>query len=353
MDNKTIATIIIIPAIIGLVILLVEYLIIQPLGGIGLLATVVISSIAITSFEYHYNKFLPFLGQQSLKTILSPWLNHYSVSFRGILEDILRTFSMMVPFSIVIAMIGSSYFIENSLLTSLKHENKITGLIVITFLLLYLSSILGKGYKGLCQLIILTGSISLFILYIPAIPTIGDAASFTVLESVLGRQSMTEKLFSVFIGIHLLILWIAGLIFLDSRNHAVPMEDEDFINEKVCSLLASNEIQRILAEQSKVKFADIQHRWAEFIEFPSDDYIYYLRHCVPISVEDQTVVLGYVNSGDKPMLDDVKMALEMDMKSHYGWRILKVKFVQIELEERNRIRMSLDKLSVNSTADPF
>jgi hypothetical protein len=47
LDNKTIATIIIIPAIIGLVILLVEYLIIQPLGGIGLLATVVISSIAM------------------------------------------------------------------------------------------------------------------------------------------------------------------------------------------------------------------------------------------------------------------------------------------------------------------
>lgn len=347
MDKQPFTSLFIVPIIIGIVIVSIEYLIVQPLGPIGLLIILISALLVVTVFEYYNNRIFPVLGWTDLRSTLEPLLSRES-PIRGIIRGVWKALAIIIPTILSLSLFASSYIIDDILLTDSIQSKFFVRSGIFVYVSIILSSVLSGRRKVMYLLIIFISGMSILALYLPIWSIFGSSSTTTLTEMafpMLSNRYLIEiqRLISIIISVILLCAWMITLS-IPSRQTIVQTALEDpLMYDNLQALFEDEEILSKVERQNTKKLEEIHAGWSEFIEFPTDDYIYYIRHWIPVRVEGQTVIIGYVNQGEDLLIEDVRFALQQDMQAHYGWSNLKIGYIQISLEKRNRIRALVER----------
>ncbi len=343
MDDKAkfAITIVVVPALLVIFGLILEYAIVQPFGVSGVITLFIIAIIGLMIFEYHFNWLFSRIGLESLRSYLSSWVSSQSSIAQFTVDKTMKILGMSLPPLFVFALASSSYLIDDDLSTKLKLNNSSFWLIPITALSIGLASALPKGYKGLNRTIAIVGSLAIFIQYTHSNSANEGEMLKTLFAIILGEENLSERAFSLIVAFQLLLVWTVSLIILGAGRPPIS----GLFARKLHSLVGSNEIQSILVNEDEKKFMEIKQDWMNFMLNPVDDYVSYLRDCVPLKFEDLLLTIGYPNTLGIAMLKDVRSALQSDLNAYFNEKYMTIEYTQISLEQCTEIQNSLIALA--------
>ena len=136
------------------------------------------------------------------------------------------------------------------------------------------------------------------------------------------------------------LIWGAALLLLDEYKKRYEKIDDD-----IAFLKDIPQISASIENESLQLIKSIQQGWVSFIDDPwADDYVSSIRNCVPVKCNGYLLAIGYVTDSEALILDNVKNALEEDLRKFFEIPRLKLCFENIDKQQHRALINLLNEL---------
>jgi hypothetical protein len=298
---------------VSLLVLLFEYLIIQPLvGSMGGLLILVVTLTVFLTYEYYSNTFFPKLGFTKFRDYVDILIGVISKFLYRILSIVMVTAKELakllayglVIFSFVLTFFFNFFFqylelnikVIQGWTTTTIPTNILISIIFIAvylFIMLLLGS-LESSFSKISRLVV-TACAAVLIL------------NTSVPHLVTGYDLSIEQTILMLAAITFAIIWGVAWIIIDRHNKQYKKLDDT-----IAFLSNIPQISDWVTQGSLRLTNQLQQGWLQFINDPwADGYIDSIKNCVPVKCDGYLLTIGYVTSLEARILEDVKNALEL------------------------------------------